>query len=86
MVCDQPERILLGELIREQVLLHTREEVPRSVAVTIDRIEEMPAKEGPSRTAVLATVRGTKEPERHSDQEGAPCLKRSAKGWLQMRR
>ena len=23
MVCDQPERILLGELIREQVLLHT---------------------------------------------------------------
>ena len=57
MVCDQPERILLGELIREQVLLHTREEVPHSVAVTIDRIEEMPAKgKGQSRTAVLATV------------------------------
>ena len=24
MACDQPERILLGELIREQVLMHTR--------------------------------------------------------------
>ena len=57
MVCDQPEWILLGELIREQVLMHTREEVPHSVAVTIDRVEEMPAKgTGPGRTAVLATV------------------------------
>ena len=57
MICDQPERILLGELIREQVLLHTREEVPHSVAVTIDRVEEMPFKgKGQGRTAVLATV------------------------------
>ena len=57
MVCDQPERVLLGELIREQVLLHTREEVPHSVAVTIDRIEDMPSRgKGPDRTAVLATV------------------------------
>ena len=58
MVCDQPERVLLGELIREQVLLHTREEVPHSVAVTIDRVEEMPStgQQRTSRTAVLATV------------------------------
>ncbi|WP_392346521.1 GTPase Era [Parasynechococcus sp.] len=57
MVSDQPERVLLGELIREQVLLHTREEVPHSVAITIDRIEDLPAKgEGAGRTAVLATV------------------------------
>ena len=28
MVSDQPERVLMGELIREQVLLHTREEIP----------------------------------------------------------
>ena len=57
MVSDQPERLLMGELIREQVLLNTREEVPHSVAVSIDRIEEMPAKgKGRGRTAVLATV------------------------------
>ena len=43
MVSDQPERVLMGELIREQVLLHTREEIPHSVAVTIDRVEELPA-------------------------------------------
>ncbi len=60
MVCDQPERILLGELIREQVLLHTREEIPHSVAVSIDRVEVIPSSRGRSpdekRTAVLATV------------------------------
>jgi len=60
MVSDQPERILLAELIREQVLLHTREEIPHSVAVSIERVEEMPPVSGRSkqkrRTAVLATV------------------------------
>jgi len=57
MVSDQPERLLMGELIREQVLLNTREEVPHSVAVSLDRIEEIPAKgKGNGRTAVLATV------------------------------
>ncbi len=50
-VSDQPEQLLLAELIREQVLEHTREEVPHSVAVSIERVVE----DGP-RTAVLATV------------------------------
>ncbi len=50
-ISDQPEQLLLAELIREQVLQHTREEVPHSVAVQIDRVVE----DGP-RTAVLATV------------------------------
>ncbi|TCD55311.1 GTPase Era [Synechococcus sp. BS55D] len=57
MVSDQPERLLMAELIREQVLTHTREEVPHSVAVQIDRVEDMPSKgKGKPRTAVLATV------------------------------
>ena len=57
MVSDQPERLLMAELIREQVLHLTREEVPHSVAVSIDRVEEMPSKgKGAGRTAVLATV------------------------------
>jgi GTP-binding protein Era len=50
-VSDQPEQLLLAELIREQVLTHTREEVPHSVAVQIERIVEDGA-----RLAVLATV------------------------------
>jgi GTP-binding protein Era len=56
-VSDQPEQLLLAELIREQVLHHTREEVPHSVAVRIERIVEEEARGGhPGRTAVLATV------------------------------
>ncbi len=51
LVTDQPERFIMGELIREQVLLHTREEVPHSVAISIDRVEETP-----NITNVLATV------------------------------
>ena len=51
---------MLSELIREQVLLNTREEVPHSVAVKIDRIEQIPLKKKKGdfskRTAVLATV------------------------------
>jgi GTP-binding protein Era len=38
-VTDQPLEISLAELIREQALRVTREEVPHSVAVTIEEIE-----------------------------------------------
>jgi len=38
---DQPERFLAAELIREQILAQTRQEVPHSVAVLVDEwIEE----------------------------------------------
>jgi GTPase len=37
---DQPERFLAAELIREQVLKLTREEVPHAVAVVVDRWED----------------------------------------------
>eukprot|EP00808_Paulinella_micropora_P002913 g66057.t1 len=50
-VSDQPEHLLLGELIREQVLRLTREEVPHSVAVVVERVQETG-----KQTAVLATV------------------------------
>ncbi len=51
LVTDQPERFIMGELIREQILLLTREEVPHSVAIAIDKVEE-----SPSITRVLATI------------------------------
>ncbi len=37
---DLPERIRLAELVREQVLLRTREEVPHAVEVEVDELEE----------------------------------------------
>ena len=40
LVTDQPERFIMGELIREQILLLTRQEVPHSVAIAIEKVEE----------------------------------------------
>jgi GTP-binding protein Era len=37
---DAPKEVRLAELIREQVLLRTREEVPHSVEVELDELEE----------------------------------------------
>jgi len=51
LVTDQPERFIMGELIREQVLLLTREEVPYSVAVVIERVDEEP-----TITRILAAI------------------------------
>ena len=42
LITDQPERFIMAELIREQILLHTRQEIPHSVAITIEKIEETP--------------------------------------------
>ncbi len=42
LVTDQPERFIMGELIREQILLLTHEEVPHSVAIAIEKVEEAP--------------------------------------------
>ena len=39
---DQPERFIAAELIREKILAETRQEVPHSVAVLVDRWEETP--------------------------------------------
>lgn len=43
-VTNQPERFFIGEIVREQVLQLTREELPFSTAVIVDRIE--PATDG----------------------------------------
>ena len=40
LVTDQPERFIMAELIREQILLQTRQEIPHSVAITIEKVEE----------------------------------------------
>jgi GTP-binding protein Era len=41
---DQPERFFVAELIREQVLQQTRDELPFSTAVVVDKFEEQDAK------------------------------------------
>lgn len=41
-VTDHPERFIISELIREKVLHTTKEEIPHSVATTIESIEKRP--------------------------------------------
>lgn len=38
MITEQPERMIIAELIREKVLHHTREEIPHAIAVDIEEI------------------------------------------------
>jgi GTP-binding protein Era len=40
VVSDQPERVIAGELIREQAIRLTREEVPHAVAVNVVAMEQ----------------------------------------------
>ncbi|MCL1975176.1 MAG: GTPase Era [Firmicutes bacterium] len=42
MISDQPEQLLLAELVREQILALTGQEIPHAVAVTIAAMEERP--------------------------------------------
>ena len=54
-IVDQPINILLSQLIREQVLLNTRDEIPHSVAVKIEKIDNIKSQEK-NITAILATI------------------------------
>ncbi|KRL38446.1 GTPase Era [Liquorilactobacillus uvarum] len=51
-VTDHPERFIAGELIREKVLELTREEVPHSVAVIVERVK----REDEEKILVQATI------------------------------
>ena len=39
---DQTERFFVAEIVREQVLQHTHDELPFSTAVVVDKFEELP--------------------------------------------
>lgn len=39
MVTDQPERLIVAEMIREKALLQTRDEIPHAIAVDIDEMK-----------------------------------------------
>ena len=51
---DQTQRTLAGELVREKVLHHTRDELPYTTAVIIDQFEE-PEEEG-GLTRIFASI------------------------------
>lgn len=53
MITDRPERFIVGEVIREKVLLLTHDEIPHSVAV---EVEEMKERKGHDTVFVRATI------------------------------
>ena len=57
IISDHPLSTILSELIREQILLNTREEIPHSVAVKIEKIQEVKNQNSSKTlTAILATI------------------------------
>ena len=48
---DQPARFMAAEIIRERVLLETKEEVPHATSVIVEQFEE-----GPKLTRIAATI------------------------------
>jgi GTP-binding protein Era len=66
-VTDQPERFLAAELVREKVLLATRQEVPHSVTVSVDKWEE-----SPRMTSIYATI--------HVERDGQKAIVIGSKG------
>lgn len=41
---DVPERFIVAEMIREQIMLRTKDEVPYGVAIVVERFQENPAR------------------------------------------
>jgi GTP-binding protein Era len=56
---DQPERFFVAEMIREQILRHTREEIPYSTGVVIDTF-----KEGEPVVRIEATILAERQPQK----------------------
>ena len=50
-ITDQPARFMAAEIIREQILLHTSEEIPYATTVVVDSFEE-----GERLTRIAATI------------------------------
>ncbi|MBN9661343.1 MAG: GTPase Era [Acidobacteria bacterium] len=68
-ITDQPERFMAAEIIREKILLTTRQEVPHSVAVLVDEWKE----EG-RLTRITATI--------HVERPGQKAIILGARGAL----
>jgi GTPase len=56
---DQPERFLAGEMVREKLIRHTRQELPYVTAVLVDKFEENEAL-----TRIHATIMVEKDSQR----------------------
>ena len=58
---DVPERFIVAEMFREQILLRTRDEVPYGVAVQVERFQENPVKNMVGISAVINVERDSQK-------------------------
>lgn len=58
---DVPERFIVAEMIREQILMRTKDEVPYGVAVLVERFEENPARNIIGISAVINVERDSQK-------------------------
>lgn len=55
-VTDQPEKVIMSEIIREKVMLLMRDEIPHGIAVTIEQLDESVTRSGEDILNISATI------------------------------
>jgi GTP-binding protein Era len=58
---DVPERFIVAEMIREQILMRTKDEVPYGVAIVVERFQENPARNMVGISAVINVERDSQK-------------------------
>ncbi|MDH3869701.1 MAG: GTPase Era [Desulfuromonadales bacterium] len=58
---DVPERFIVAEMIREQILMRTKDEVPYGVAILVERFQENPVKNMVGIDAVINVERDSQK-------------------------
>ena len=59
---DEPERAIVAEIVREKVMLETRDEIPYAIAVSVDAFEEKPEKQLVVIKATIHVARDSQKP------------------------
>jgi GTP-binding protein Era len=56
MITDEPEQVMVAELIREAALEGVRDELPHSIAVVVEEMQRRPPEEGSPLTRIFADL------------------------------
>lgn len=55
-VTDQPEKVIMSEIIREKVMILMHDEIPHGIAVTIEQLDESVTRSGEDILNISATI------------------------------
>lgn len=50
---DQPERVIVGEMIREKLLINLRDELPHGIAIEIEQMKERPIPQDSQKSPII---------------------------------